>query len=178
MSGSDLTSWYSTLPMTQVNGLVWLPARYDDGRPGAVAVGTERYDTVVDTMITEGLSAPDGHVGPVAVAEGIDVETVGEWRAVGRKALSGHIPESRVVKSLPVTVLPHDDEVSAGIHAYIGIEVPAPPPFDSEVGPERLRSLGSAQACRQDGPDPDRENDPCRRFQHQRLSSGSVTALR
>ena len=53
--------------LTTVNGLAWLPVRHADGAPGAMAIGTSRYDTTVDLSACATYRAPDGHLESLAV---------------------------------------------------------------------------------------------------------------
>jgi len=52
----------TVVPITEVNGLSWLPVRHKDGTPGALAVGTSRYDSVVDTAICDRWDRPAGNL--------------------------------------------------------------------------------------------------------------------
>lgn len=52
--------------LTLVNGLVWLPVRYDDGAPAALAIGTSRYDSVIDRAVCDERGY-DGAIGALRV---------------------------------------------------------------------------------------------------------------
>ena len=56
----------STLvPITLINNRVWLPVRRPDGTPGAMMLGTESYDTIVESGWADNLGKSSGDVGPV-----------------------------------------------------------------------------------------------------------------
>lgn len=58
-----------TTPITIQNDLVWLPVRYDDGSPAALAVGGTRYDTVIDAAVCERFGRPAGDIGGLRVGD-------------------------------------------------------------------------------------------------------------
>ena len=62
----------TVVPITVHNDMAWLPVRYEDGKPGAMAIGTRRYDTLVDQMVCDELGRPAGDIGRLRVG-GIDL---------------------------------------------------------------------------------------------------------
>ena len=50
------------VPITVENDLCWLPVRYAGGRPAAFAIGTARYDSIIDAMVAEGQGRPAGNL--------------------------------------------------------------------------------------------------------------------
>jgi tetratricopeptide (TPR) repeat protein len=57
----------TVVPITVHNDMAWLPVRYQDGKPGAMAIGTRRYDTLVDQMVCDELGRPAGDIGRLRV---------------------------------------------------------------------------------------------------------------
>lgn len=62
----------TVVPITVFNDLVWFPVAYGDRRGGAIALGTAKYDSWVDSDLADELGHPAGDVGPVVVG-GIDL---------------------------------------------------------------------------------------------------------
>jgi tetratricopeptide (TPR) repeat protein len=60
------------VPITVENGLAWLPVRTADGRPAAFAVGTARYDSIVDAALAEAQGRPAGNLAELSIS-GIDL---------------------------------------------------------------------------------------------------------
>ena len=58
-----------TTPITLTNDLVWFTVQFADGKPGAMAIGTSRVDSVIDRQLTESRGKPAGDVGRVAVGD-------------------------------------------------------------------------------------------------------------
>lgn len=56
-------------PITLNGDLVWLPVAYGDGKPGALGVGSTRYDSLIDTAQCERFGKPAGNIGPVRLAD-------------------------------------------------------------------------------------------------------------
>jgi tetratricopeptide (TPR) repeat protein len=54
-------------PITIENDLCWLPVRYADGRPAAFAIGTARYDSIIDAMVAQGQGRPAGDLEELSV---------------------------------------------------------------------------------------------------------------
>ena len=54
-------------PLTILDGMVWLPVRWDGGRPGGLMFGTGRYDSRVDLTEARRLGRPAGDVGPIRI---------------------------------------------------------------------------------------------------------------
>lgn len=50
------------VPITVENDLCWLPVRYEDGRQAAFAVGTARYDSILDGMEADSQGRPAGNI--------------------------------------------------------------------------------------------------------------------
>ncbi len=65
----DPVEGMTVVPLTEVNALSWLPVRYQDGTPGALAIGGARYDTVVDTAVCERWNRPAGNIPSLRVAD-------------------------------------------------------------------------------------------------------------
>jgi len=59
-------------PLTVLNGMVWMPVRWQDGRPGGLQLGSAVYDTRVDLRAARAMGRPAGDVGPVRLG-GIDL---------------------------------------------------------------------------------------------------------
>ncbi len=59
----------TTLPVTLTNDLVWLPVLYEDGEPGAMALGTATYDTVVDRDMCLERGRPTGEIGELTFGD-------------------------------------------------------------------------------------------------------------
>ena len=57
----------TTAPCTFTNDLVWFTTRFADGIPGAMALGTARYDSLIDADVCADRNAPAGDVGAVSV---------------------------------------------------------------------------------------------------------------
>lgn len=57
------------VPITEVNGLAWLPVRHADGTPGAFAIGTARYDSTVDYAICDRFDRPAGNLPSLRVGD-------------------------------------------------------------------------------------------------------------
>lgn len=56
-----------TTPITLTNDLCWFTVQYADGKPGAMAIGTSGFDTVIDAGVAERRGKPAGDVGPLTV---------------------------------------------------------------------------------------------------------------
>ncbi len=56
-----------TTPITLTNDLVWFTVQYADGKPGAMAVATSTFDTILDTDVCEDRGKPAGDVGALTV---------------------------------------------------------------------------------------------------------------
>lgn len=61
-----------TTPITLTNDLVWFTVQYADGKPGAMAVATSTFDTIVDTDVCEARRKPAGDIGALSVG-GLDL---------------------------------------------------------------------------------------------------------
>ncbi|MEC7584565.1 MAG: hypothetical protein VYE77_09615 [Planctomycetota bacterium] len=48
------------LPLTEINGLAWASVRHADGLPGAMAIGSARYDSTVDYTVCDRFAKPAG----------------------------------------------------------------------------------------------------------------------
>lgn len=57
------------VPMTMHGGLVWLQVIDPDERPRALALGTGRYDTVVDEVLCDAFGKPAGNIGSLRVGQ-------------------------------------------------------------------------------------------------------------
>ncbi len=57
----------TVVPLTEVNDLAWVPLRFTDGAPGAMAIGTARMDTLVNVEIADRFGKPAGDVGAVRI---------------------------------------------------------------------------------------------------------------
>jgi tetratricopeptide (TPR) repeat protein len=55
----------ATVQLSEASGLLWLPVRFGDGDPGALAVGCAHYDTRIDTLLADQRGQPAGDVGPL-----------------------------------------------------------------------------------------------------------------
>jgi tetratricopeptide (TPR) repeat protein len=62
----------TVVPITVFNDLVWFPVTFGARRGGAIALGTAKYDSWVDSDLANELGHPAGDVGPVLVG-GIDL---------------------------------------------------------------------------------------------------------
>ena len=58
-----------TTPITLTNDLVWFTVQFADGAPGAMALGTSRYDSLIDAAVARRHGKPAGDVGPLRVAD-------------------------------------------------------------------------------------------------------------
>ncbi len=58
-----------TAPITLTNDLAWFTVNFADGKPGAMAVGTAHYDTVLDTDVCERRGRPAGDVAALTVGD-------------------------------------------------------------------------------------------------------------
>ncbi len=63
-----------TAPISVTNDLAWFNVRYADGKPGAMAVGTSAYDTLIEEGAAESRGKPAGDVGALTVG-GLDLAT-------------------------------------------------------------------------------------------------------
>ncbi|MEZ6014059.1 MAG: hypothetical protein R3F49_03020 [Planctomycetota bacterium] len=54
-------------PLSLLDGMVWLPVRWNEGAPGGLMLGTALYDTRVDARAARSLGKPAGDVGPIRV---------------------------------------------------------------------------------------------------------------
>ncbi len=64
-SVQTLADGSTLVPITLINGRVWLPVRRPDGTPGAMMLGTGTYDSIVERDWAGGLGKASGDVGPV-----------------------------------------------------------------------------------------------------------------
>ena len=62
----------TVVPITLTNDLVWFTTQYEDGRPGALALGTARYDSIIDADVCAARGKPAGDVGALSVG-GVDL---------------------------------------------------------------------------------------------------------
>ncbi len=58
-----------TTPVTLTNDLVWFTVQFADGKPGAMAVATSTFDTIVDTDVCEARGKPAGDIGTLTVGD-------------------------------------------------------------------------------------------------------------
>ena len=58
-----------TTPITLTNDLVWFSVRFADGTPGAMAVATSHYDTLIDKAVCAARGKPAGDIGPLTVGD-------------------------------------------------------------------------------------------------------------
>ncbi|QDU66127.1 hypothetical protein [Engelhardtia mirabilis] len=56
-----------TVPISLINDRAWLSVRFGDGSPGAMAIGTGLYDTLIDRVVAEQRGAPAGDIGALRV---------------------------------------------------------------------------------------------------------------
>ncbi|MCP3915537.1 MAG: hypothetical protein GY711_08285 [bacterium] len=63
----------TNVPITLQGGMAWLPVRYGDGQPAALAIGSARYDTWIDATVCDERGKPAGDIGPLTIEGGIDV---------------------------------------------------------------------------------------------------------
>lgn len=59
----------TTVPLTLTNDLAWFTVQFADGKPGAMAVGTSGYDSVIDRQLAESRGKPAGDVGALSVGD-------------------------------------------------------------------------------------------------------------
>ena len=58
-----------TAPLTLTNDLAWFTVQFADGKPGAMAIGTSGYDSVIDRALAESRGKPAGDVGSLSVGD-------------------------------------------------------------------------------------------------------------
>lgn len=54
-------------PLTLLDGMVWLPVRWNEGQPGGLMLGSALYDTRIDERAARAAGHPAGDVGPIRV---------------------------------------------------------------------------------------------------------------
>ena len=67
------------LPVSVLNDVVWIPVRYSDSQPAKVALGTSRFDSLVDHSYCESAGSACGDIGPIR-ADAIDFASYVAWR--------------------------------------------------------------------------------------------------
>lgn len=68
-----------TAPITLTNDLVWFTVQFADGKPGAMALGTSGYDSVIDRQAADARGKPAGNVGALSVGD-LDLSSFVAWR--------------------------------------------------------------------------------------------------
>lgn len=59
----------ASVPISIKNEMVWLPVLLDDGVPRTMALGTSRYDSIVDQDFCESTGHPAGDLGPARIGD-------------------------------------------------------------------------------------------------------------